>query len=501
MASLVTASNGLRRIAFVAADGKRRTLRLGHASERDARFVLLHVENILSAASYGGALSPVTAAWLNDLDDTPHARLAAVGLVEPRDAAMLGPFLDAYSKTRGDVKPQTRVVWSQTIRCLKTYFGDNKSLRAISGGDASEWRAWLVGNEKLADGTVRRRTGLARQFFEHARRKGLLQTNPFDGLPAAVRGNADKFYFVSPEDADKVQNACPSLEWKLIFALARWGGLRIPSEALALKWGDIDWQRSRFKVTSPKTEHHPGHATRWVPLFPELATLLQQAFGEAPDRAVYVLTNPIWRARGGTLNLRKMISVYIERAGLTVWPKLWVNLRATRAIELRQLGFADHVVNAWLGHTADVAAEHYLRVTDRDFEDALVRQAARKAAREVHEPSGMEANAEPEKCDFPAENAISHSGQGCLMGAGGFEPPQEHTIPSHKRRTSGAQSGARGLAGTRNSPLGETNRGLSSGNGVAPDPELRAVAEAWPTLPLAVRAGILALVRATLSGE
>ena len=98
----------------------------------------------------------------------------------------------------------------------------------------------MVGTEKLADGTVRRPTGLARQFFEHARRKGLVATNPFDGLPAAVRGNADKFSFVTCAVAQTVLDRCPDSEWKLLFALARFGGLRCPSEHLGLTWADVD---------------------------------------------------------------------------------------------------------------------------------------------------------------------------------------------------------------------------------------------------------------------
>ena len=39
-------------------------------------------------------------------------------------------------------------------------------------------------------------------------------------------------------------------------ALSRYGGLRCPSEHLALKWSDVDWDKSRIRVPSPKTEHH-----------------------------------------------------------------------------------------------------------------------------------------------------------------------------------------------------------------------------------------------------
>jgi hypothetical protein len=40
------------------------------------------------------------------------------------------------------------------------------------------------------------------------------------------------------EERNKVLEACPNAEWRLIFALSRFGGLRCPSEHLVLTWAD-----------------------------------------------------------------------------------------------------------------------------------------------------------------------------------------------------------------------------------------------------------------------
>ena len=45
----------------------------------------------------------------------------------------------------------------------------------------------------------------------------------------------------------------------------------------------------------------------------------------------------------------------------------YFNLRSTRRTELEER-FANHVVNAWLGHSGAVAAKHYLQVTDEHWE-------------------------------------------------------------------------------------------------------------------------------------
>jgi len=450
MASISKQPRGFRTIQFTAGDGKRRSIRLGKMSQATAEAVKVHVERLVAASITGHAVANDTAAWLAGLDTVMTGKLAAVGLIPRRGTATLAGFLDDYTQVRADVKPQTRVVWSQTIRCLKQFFGDDKPLRDVTPGDAAEWRAWLGGGEKLADATVRRRTGMARQFFTHARRKGLISSNPFDGLPAAVRGNADKFHFVTRAAAQRVLDACPDAQWRLLFALARFAGLRCPSEHLALSWADVDWERGRFLVHAAKTEHHPGHGTRWVPIFPELLPHLRQVFEEAEPGVVHVLTNPTWRRRGRTLNARKGLLSIIAKAGLEPWPKLFVNLRATRAVELRQAGFPDHVVNAWLGHTAGVAAEFYLRVTDADFERAAkldegVQKALQKA---VQQPTASERSEAQDsaQADTQAETApsakphdfssVRDSAASCgsrqsageveaetdLMGVTGFEP-------------------------------------------------------------------------------
>jgi hypothetical protein len=35
--------------------------------------------------------------------------------------------------------------------------------------------------------------------------------------------------------------ACPDAQWRLLVALARYGGVRTPSESLAIEWSHVDW--------------------------------------------------------------------------------------------------------------------------------------------------------------------------------------------------------------------------------------------------------------------
>ena len=82
-------------------------------------------------------------------------------------------------------------------------------------------------------------------------------------------------------------------------------------------------------------------------------------------------------SRFRAINLRTQLHRIIRRSGLTPWPRTFHNLRARRQTELAAV-FPLHVVCAWIGNKRAVAAEHYLQVTDTDFE-----RAAKSGARAV----------------------------------------------------------------------------------------------------------------------
>ena len=290
----------------------------------------------------------------------------------------LGAYLDAYIASRDDVKARTHDIFQRTRRSLVQYFGPEKRIDQITPGDAKLWRQWLFRQGRfdggpLAENTVNDRCKKARQFFQFAVDLELIPKNPFRGLPGTVRANKPKWFFVTREMAERVLEACPDAQWRCLFALARYGGLRVPSEVLALRWSDIDWHRDRFLIHSPKTKRHTGKATRTVPIFPELRPLLEEAFASAEEGAEFVIT----RYRSQEANLRTQLMRIIKKAGLEPWPAVFHNLRRTRQTELQEL-FPAHVVCEWMGDSQLVAKDHSLQVTEDHFA-----QAARKALQQA----------------------------------------------------------------------------------------------------------------------
>src|SRR5262245_48864053 len=370
MASISNDPNGHRRILFVAGDGTRKTLRLGKVSQRVAAEIKTKVETLNAAAIGGLSLDNETAAWVGKIGDKLHRKLAAAGLVSPRQPiearkqAGLGAWLEDYIVGRTDVKPNTHRNLEAAKARLVEFFGADKPLAEITAGDADAWGIWL--KARYANGTTGRTIKRAKQFFRAAVRNRIIPENPFaDAKPPSQVNEARKF-FVTLEAAYKVLDACPDAEWRLLFALSRFGGLRCPSEHFALTWADVDWERERFLVRSSKTEHHEGKAERWVPIFPELRPFLETAFEQAEDGAEFVFAG----RRDTSTNLRTRLMKIIRRAGLTPWPKLFHNLRASRETELAA-AYPIHVVCEWIGNTAAIAAKHYLTVREEDYQRAV----------------------------------------------------------------------------------------------------------------------------------
>ena len=263
------------------------------------------------------------------------------------------------------------------------------------------------------------------EFFKVAVRRKLIPENPFQDLTCAVKKNTQREFFVSQEDSQLVLEECPDTEWRLIFALARYGGLRCPSEHLALRWSDVDWSGSRFTVHAPKTEHHEGKEWRVTPIFPELRPYLEQAKHEARSGAEFVIDS----YRSSEKNFGTRMNRIIRRAGLAPWPKVFQNLRSTRQTELTEQ-FPAHVVCDWLGNSEIVARKHYLQVTEEHFEKAAVCSAANalqiSGADDCTELHGEIAKVSEPPGKQRKNGSLHRDAAMCkepLMGDEGLEPP------------------------------------------------------------------------------
>jgi len=406
VASIANDPGGRRRILFLDKNGDRKAIWLGKLSKRLAEEIKTKVEDIITAAIAGRSVENETAEWVGKIGDALHAKLATAGLVtprqpaEPKPQARLADFLENYIAGRTDHKENTRRTIDQARRLLIEQFGADKPIDTITAADATNWQTMLRSRFKPA--TVSTHVKKAKQMFRHAADAEMIAKNPFAKLKAGKQVDSTRQVFVNRERTQAVIDAAPDAEWRLIIALARYGGLRCPSELLALTWPDVDWERDRFRVDSPKT------GERWVPLFPELRPYLAEAFELAPDGSVYIIT----RYRETNSNLRTQFQRIIRKAGLEPWERLFHNLRSSRQTELTNT-FPAHVAAKWLGNSVRVATAHYLQVTEEHFtlaagnsapDSALSPKTAQKTAQH-----GTRTEREPnEKTpEFPGFSSVS----------------------------------------------------------------------------------------------
>ncbi|MCA8998860.1 MAG: site-specific integrase [Planctomycetaceae bacterium] len=416
MASIEYRARSARVIAYI--NKEKQSFSLGRVTKKTAERFANNIDTLLHERRCNLPISREVSNWLADLDDTLYGLLAERGLVEAKvRSGKLSEFVDNYIASRSDVT-ERRIgkLRNAKVRMVE-FFGDVK-LDSVTPGAADDYGRWLL--SQLAPATAQKECQIAAQFFRHAFRKGFIERNPFDGVTVGKATNDDRRVFVTREVIQKVLDKCPNWQWRMVVALARYGGLRCPSEVALLKWSDIHWGEERFTVTSPKTKRY-GKESRVVPIFPELRPFLDEAFSIATEGEKWVVP-----MLGGDAdkNLGTTLRKIIRRAGVEVWPKPFQNCRSSRQTELEQI-YPTYVVCAWLGNTPNVAQKHYLTVTDDHFASAA--KTGDKRGMQTPAGSREESHAKSrtlhkvrENASFSEVVAILEDGR---VAVEGFEPP------------------------------------------------------------------------------
>lgn len=374
MATAFKNSNGEYQLQFKGSDGRRKTLWLGKVHANFAEEFRLRVEGLLSALHSGRAIDKVTQSWLDCIDAKSRKRLEAKGLLDSGTIATISQLCD-YVIERAEVSERTLAKYQDAKANLVSYFGASRCIFQITPGDADEFVAWLKKFGKrptpgpLSQFTVSKRVEQVKLYFNAAVRKRWLAESPFDGITVPAIAASDRKAFISSETVAKVMSAADP-ELRLIIAMARYLGLRTPSETWPLKWEWVNWEEGTIAILDSKRQRH-GETKKWrfPPIFPEIQELLWNHFNSASTDPVYIF-NRKWTEVTDTA-LRNRLERLCVRANVQSWVKPWQNLRSTRETELVDQGFPLHVVCAWIGNNPKVAHQHYLQVTKEHTSRAL----------------------------------------------------------------------------------------------------------------------------------
>lgn len=216
-----------------------------------------------------------------------------------------------------------------------------------------------------------------RALLATALEEGLIRSNPAAGLriAGAHSGEPDeqRAKALTEGELARLLEATPE-RWRLLLEFLAHTGLRI-SEALALRWEDVDLETNRLRVRrrlyrgidAPKSRF----ARREVPLSPRMLTHLQELRTASAYRAE---SDPLFASREGTPlayeNLyRRVLKPAALRAGL---PSTGFHtLRHTCATRLFRAGLNPKQVQLWLGHHSSAfTLDTYVHLLPADLPEA-----------------------------------------------------------------------------------------------------------------------------------
>jgi integrase len=328
-------------------------------------------------------------AWLNQRLTERDAGVA----VKPAQQT-LNEYLDRWLETaaKPKVRPKTLLGYRNLLDChIRPALGA-RPLGKISPLEVQQ--AFQTMQEKgLSARTIEYARMILKQAFRQAIQWRLLTFNPCDGVPIPRRERRE-MQALSPEQARRFLAVARGTRHGALFELALTTGLR-PSEYLALKWEDIDFERGTLSVVR-SLDAEPGggyrleetktrNSRRVVKLLPGVLSALvehrqaqqrqREEAGERWKEQGFVFTNelggPLERHNLAHRHLRKIL----EEAGL---PQIRLyDLRHTAATLALSAGVPVKVVSEMLGHSSvALTLDFYSHVLPHMQEDAARRMAA-----------------------------------------------------------------------------------------------------------------------------
>ena len=280
-------------------------------------------------------------------------------------APTLAEFCQQYLASRSDLKPSTKYLHTLTTRYLRSHFGDTLSISKITRASAAEWRSKMAAGSivpvdckdereqrPLSEQAVGMHVRVAKVIFASAVDSDLILLNPFDRLRGFAEAPMKDWAYVDAATFQKINDACPSTAWRLLFNLCRWAGLR-KSEALGLKWKHIDLSPNRPTLTvySGKTNRR-----RSIPICPTLSQALQEAKQTAKGEWA------VCRSQVQPASVSGRVRKILKAAGLS-YAKPLHTLRKNCATDWSKAA-GPYAAAEWLRHSMQVAADHYIQVTD-----------------------------------------------------------------------------------------------------------------------------------------
>ena len=298
-------------------------------------------------------------AWISGIGGDLRKRLQPTmfGVWVPvRESRSVRELFDEFIEfKKATVKESTLKAIRHTSKVVTKFFLPDEMATCVCLESAQELRVRL--EKDYSEATCAKFVKVLRRVWGYAIDRHYTTHNPFLEVRTGNQANPERLEYVAAETIETCI-AAASPRMGLILTLARFGGLRSPSEVAEITWDDIDWDNKRVTVRSPKTIRQ-GKPSRVIPLFSQLASNLTRF--ERTDGLIVPDAK-----RNNSQELKRLLT----KLDIPIWKRLFQNLRASCETDLIKAGHPAHVVAYWMGHTPAVAMKHYLQVTEDDYRRA-----------------------------------------------------------------------------------------------------------------------------------
>lgn len=314
--------------------------------------------------------------WIETASPILRDKLANHELITIPKRITTKELWDGFLTQKNDVVESTYKTYRYAEHRFFAFFDRNIDLRELTSEHFERWKSFLkteyqspVNGKPLVEATVTGTLTKTQAVFNWAtQKKKYLEVNPLNGVKKGSYKNKEKDRYITMDEYYRLLDVAICQEWRVIFALARIGGLRAPSEVLGVRWSKVDWENNRFTFFDSKRKDKDGNPVeRTVPLFPELRVELEALYERDREMTPEFVIN---RYRDPKTNLGTQFVKSAKAAGLERIPRPYDNMRASRSTEIERK-YGPKVESEWIGHTQETARRHYLMVTEDDFTKAM----------------------------------------------------------------------------------------------------------------------------------
>ena len=303
--------------------------------------------------------------WIETASPVILGKLADHGLITIAKRITTRELWDMFIAQKTKIAESTLDTFTRSETRFFEFFKENEWIADLTQDRMLEWKEVLMGQG--AEATAALILSKAKVVFNWAVKKKYIEVSPLKGVDKGSYENKKNDREITMAEYYKLLDVAICQEWRVIFALARIGGLRAPSEVLGVRWSKVDWDKNRFTFPDSKRKDKEGNPyERTVPLFPALRVELKALWERDRDKNYEFVIN---RYRDPKTNLGTEFARAAKAAGLDKIPRPFDNMRATRSTEvIKKCG--PKVESEWIGHSTETARKHYWMVMEHDFADA-----------------------------------------------------------------------------------------------------------------------------------